>query len=393
MKFAHLGDIHLGSWRQPELQQLNLESFKKAIDICIKKEVDFVLIAGDLFDSSYPGIDILKETFSELKKLKEAKIPVYIIAGSHDYSASGKTFLDVLEKAGFCKNVHNSEQREDCLILNPTLHENIAIYGYPGKKSSLEIQELKNLKLQEAPGYFKILMLHTTLNKAKGSLPIDSVDETSLPAADYYALGHLHIDYQNENFVYSGPIFPNNFEELEELKHGFFYLIDLGQFGVTYEKIDLKLKDIEVFDLEIKNALTATEQILFELSKRDLQDKLVLLRLSGKLEKGKVSNINFQQIEKYLKDKKAYTFLKSISKLSSETEEIDVEVGKMEDIETSIIQGYISQNPSQFNSLILNLINCLNIEKQEDEKSTIFESRLFSDVKKVLNLEENGKSS
>ena len=32
MKFAHLGDCHLGSWRFPALQILNLESFKKAIE-------------------------------------------------------------------------------------------------------------------------------------------------------------------------------------------------------------------------------------------------------------------------------------------------------------------------------------------------------------------------
>ena len=31
-------------------------------------------------------------------------MPCFIIAGSHDDSVSGKTFLDVLEKAGFAKN-------------------------------------------------------------------------------------------------------------------------------------------------------------------------------------------------------------------------------------------------------------------------------------------------
>ncbi len=390
MKFAHLGDIHLGSWRHPELQELNLASFKKAVEICIKNQVDFVLIAGDLFDSAYPSIDILKEAFSELKKLKEAKIPVYIIAGSHDYSASGKTFLDVLEKAGFCKNVHNSEKLEnqDYLILNPALHENIAIYGYPGKKSSMEIQELKNLKLQEAPGYFKILMLHTTLNKAKGSLPIPSVDELMLPKADYYALGHLHIDYQDENFIYSGPVFPNNFEELEELKHGFFYLVNLEKGNLTYEKISLKLKEIEIVDLEIKNALTATEQILFELSKRELENRIILLRLSGKLEKGKISNIDFKKIEDYAKNKKAYAFLKSASKLSSETEEVTVEVDNMEDIESAIISKYSKESPSSFNKFIPSLINSLSLEKQDDEKSAVFESRLTDEVKKILNLKE-----
>jgi DNA repair exonuclease SbcCD nuclease subunit len=42
--------------------------------------VEFVLIAGDLFDSAYPPIEILKETFSQFKKLKESGIPCFIIA-------------------------------------------------------------------------------------------------------------------------------------------------------------------------------------------------------------------------------------------------------------------------------------------------------------------------
>ncbi len=56
MKFAHLADCHLGSWKREELRKLNLESFRKAIDICIERKVDFVLIAGDLFDTAYPRL-------------------------------------------------------------------------------------------------------------------------------------------------------------------------------------------------------------------------------------------------------------------------------------------------------------------------------------------------
>jgi hypothetical protein len=215
MKFSHLADCHLGSWRQPELRQLNLESFKKAIDISIKEKVSFVLIAGDLFDSAYPPVEILEQTFGELKKLKDSGISCYIIAGSHDYSASGKTFLSVLEKAGFCQNIHQQEQIRGKLYLNPTIHENIALYGYPGKKSGLEIQELRDIKLQVSPGFFRVFAMHTCIEPAIGNLPIDSISPSALPEADYYALGHLHVNYSRDRFVYAGPTFPNNFSELE----------------------------------------------------------------------------------------------------------------------------------------------------------------------------------
>jgi hypothetical protein len=223
VRFAHISDVHLGGWKQQQLQDLNFQSFRKAIDTCIDRKLDFILIAGDLFDSAYPPIEILKETFAEFKRLKEAKVPCFIIAGSHDYSISGKTFLDVLEKAGFCKNVMNIEETEDKIILNPTVYSGVAIYGYPGKKSGLEIPDLRKIKINDAPGMFKIIMLHTTLDKAKGTLPIDSIESDLLPPADYYALGHLHIDFQYQNFIYPGPVFPNNFQELEDLHHGSFY--------------------------------------------------------------------------------------------------------------------------------------------------------------------------
>ena len=100
MKFAHLGDCHLGGWRQPELKELNLKSFQYALAECINERVNFILIAGDLFDSAYPPIEILKETFAQFKRLKDAGIPCFTIAGSHDYSVSGKTFLE------FCSHLN-----------------------------------------------------------------------------------------------------------------------------------------------------------------------------------------------------------------------------------------------------------------------------------------------
>lgn len=386
MKFAHLGDCHLGSWRVPALQQLNLESFKKAIEICIKEKVDFVLISGDLFDSAYPPIEILKEAFSELRKLKESGVKCFIIAGSHDFSVSGKTFLDVLEKAGFCRNVFNSELRQDSIILNPEIINSVAVYGYPGKKAGLEIPELRKIKLQTAPGFFKILMLHTSIKGAIGSLPIDSISENELPEADYYALGHLHIDYAENKFVYSGPIFPNNFQELEELKHGSFYIVNVNNNLMNYSKIDLNLKEIEVIDMEITNSLVATEKILFELEKRNLADKVVMLKLSGKLEQGKTSSINFKQIEDYVAGRKAFAFLKSISQLSMEEAHLDIHVSDMDKIEETIIKEYTEKNPSQFTRFINPLINSLSLEKQEDEKSSVFEERLISEINKVLEL-------
>lgn len=383
VRFAHISDVHLGGWRQQPMQDLNFESFRKAVEVCINSRLDFILFAGDIFDSAYPPIEILKETFAEFKKLKEARIPCYIIAGSHDYSVSGKTFLDVLEKAGFCKNVARIEEHEEKIVLNPVVHEGVAIYGYPGKKSGLEIQDLRKVKLNEAPGMFKIFMLHTTIDKAKGGLPIDAIETDLLPKADYYALGHLHIDFKHENFIYPGPIFPNNFAELEDLNHGSFYLVDTESAN-PLEKVRLNLKEIVKIELEIKNAQEGNSQIIQELEKHNLEDKIILLRIRGELEQGKNSDIKFSRIEEYTKNKNAYFLLKNTHDLKAKESDFEINIRNNENVEEETIKIYSEQNYSEFNDLIPHLMNSLCLEKQEDEKTEVFTNRVLEEARRIL---------
>ncbi|MFH1506759.1 MAG: metallophosphoesterase, partial [archaeon] len=75
MKFAHIADCHVGSWRDPKLKDVSIDAFIKAIDLCIEKQVDFVLISGDLFHTALPGIDSLKTVVKKLKGLQNKEIP------------------------------------------------------------------------------------------------------------------------------------------------------------------------------------------------------------------------------------------------------------------------------------------------------------------------------
>lgn len=383
VKFAHIADVHLGGWKQQPLQDLNLESFKKAFETCIREKVEFVVIAGDLFDTAFPPIDVLKESFAEFRKLKEAGIPCFLIAGSHDYSVSGKTFLDVLEKSGFCKNVAVFEEKNDRITLNPTIHKGVALYGYPGKTSGLEVGDLRRAQFNEAPGLFKIFLLHTTIDKAKGGLPIDALEVSKVPKADYYALGHLHIDFQYENFVYPGPLFPNNFQELEDLQHGGFYIVDTG-LEKPLKRIDLKIKDVVSFNIEVRNAIRATEQILSELEKQDLEDKIVLLRIHGILESGKHSDIKFARIEETAKKKGAFFLLRNTHDLKTKEAEIATEISETENIEEESIKKYSEQNPAAFNKFIPQIMNALSTEKQEGETTESFTNRLLDETKKIF---------
>jgi DNA repair exonuclease SbcCD nuclease subunit len=394
MKFAHMGDCHLGSWRQPELQELNFKSFEMAIDKCIKEKVEFILIAGDLFDSAYPPIEILKRTFGEFKRIKEAGIKVYMIAGSHDFSVSGKTFLDVLEKGGFCEICKYDESLEgESIKLEPLKYKNFEIFGYPGKKSGMEVEDLKKILLPAENTNFRILMLHTSLREAVGDLPIETISMNSLPRADYYALSHLHINFEkkvkDKPIIYSGPIFPNSFSELEDLCYGRFYIVRVEGFW-EWEKVNLPIKEVLCFNIKIENALTATQEIINEFNKHELMNKIVLLKLFGTITKGTNADIDYKRITDYLTSKGIYCFLKNTNQLETNQEKIEVKLpvsGEMNKVEEVLVEQYSKDNPDKFNELINPLMHALELSKQEDEKSVIFETRLLGDLNKILGLD------
>lgn len=382
MRFGHIGDCHLGGWREPEMLTLNTQSFQHAVDKFIKEKLDFVLIAGDLFDSAYPPIEVMKEAFNEFRKLKEANIPVFLIAGSHDYSVSGKTFLDVLEKAGFAKNVFQPEDRAGSIVLNPVIYKNVAIYGYPGKKSALEVEEIARIKLNDAPGLFKILMLHTALRDAVGSLPIPAVDQDKLPPVDYVALAHLHVRYERKNRVYCGPLFPNNVLELEELKGGSYYIADTKG---KIERHEIRLKEVILLEMDIADETNVEEILRTKLASNAIKDAVVILKLKGTMASGQLSNLNIAQLESLVRKEGAYSVLRDTSRLYTRDMEIGLEQ-QTEHVEHKLISRFKEEHPSQFNELIETLVHALGIEKKEDERTQIYEARLLGEINKLLEI-------
>ena len=126
-----------------------------------------------------------------------------------------------------------------------------------------------------------------------------------------------------------------------------------------------------------------------EIDKRNIEDKIILLRIKGELERGKNSDIKFQKIEEYVKNKGAYFLLKNIHDLKTKEVELEIEVKDSENIEEETIKLYSEKNPSDFNTLIPSLINTLSIEKQEGERTDVFEKRLLESAKKVLGINDN----
>ena len=395
VRFAHLADCHLGGWKIPEMESISLETFEKAIESCINQKVDFVLIAGDFFDNALPSIDTLKLAALKLKELKDNGIRCYIIAGSHDYSASGKTFLDVLENAGLCINVSNNNEQG----LNILEEENFVIAGISGKKIGMEQEMIRALKKPDLSKYekLKILMLHTTISGSEPNEMMKSIGASEIPSGfDYYALGHIHKVFNKKIderlIVYPGPLFPNNFSELEELGNGKFVIATYQDGKIEAEMQEIRLKETKAIEINAdgKGPEIVTSEILGALRKEEMMDKVLLLRVEGTLSRGKTSDVDFNEVGKEFERQKGYCLLKNISKLESPEFKVNVmvEASSMEEIEKEVIEKNKSIVQTDFDAKMNELLRGLDIEKMEGETKDTFENRIIDGMSKIFEIKE-----
>ncbi|MBU4501646.1 MAG: DNA repair exonuclease, partial [Nanoarchaeota archaeon] len=374
MKFAHMADVHIGGWREQELKELGIKALKKAIRKCIESHTAFILISGDLFNTALPAIELMRETAAILREAKDHNISIYMIPGSHDFSPSGKTMLDVLEKSGLIEIVGKFDENGKLKFIEDKTGAKIT--GLLGKKGGLEIkdyQELDKTHLESEQG-FKIWMFHTALTefKPENMDKMDSMSSASLPKNfNYYAGGHVHYIFQkkqeNSLITFPGALFPNNFKELEEFNHGGFYIVDDK---LNYEYIPIKVKDVQTyfFDANDKTPEDLKQEILNTI--KNYEDKIVTIRIEGMLSAGKPIDINFKEIINQLDS--AYYVLKNTSKLTTkEYEEIESDKGNVEEIEQKLIaenigkMGFMSEEHEK--RLTEELMDVLNKEKEEGE--------------------------
>ena len=399
MKYAHLADLHLGSWRDEKMRTLSTNAFLIAIDQCIEENVDFILFAGDLFNTSLPALDTLKIVTKKLKELHDKQIPLYVIPGSHDFSPSGKTMIDVLENAGLLINVHKGEVIDKSLHLKFTTDQKTGakITGILGRRGLLDRNYYENLVLEETESY-KIFMFHTSVTEL---MPIDLEMVESQPLSTfpkgchYYAGGHIHHPnlVETEDYVasYTGSLFPVNFHELEKFGRGGYYIITYEN---NHQEVTWKaLEPMKHQGLSLNCANKSPEMITFEIlnnfNNLDLKDTLITIKLKGKIQNGNVSDINFKHIFEQLYNQGAYFVMKNTNKLQSENfQEMKISNTDPEFVEEEIIKKHLQQQDlfdkeKEF-ELTKQLISTLNTTKKEGEKVSDYNKRVIEEIKKSI---------
>jgi len=423
-KFAHIADCHLGAWRDLRLRELNMKAFQTALDKCLEENVDFIILAGDLFHVNIPNLDTVKRTVEKLKEVRDAGVKIYAIYGSHDYSPNTVSMVDILSSAGLFQKVVEGEVVEDRLVLKffQDAETGAKIVGLSGRSGALErkyfdILDTKNL--QKEPG-FKIFVFHSAISELKpvAMAFLQGVPLSNLPKAfNYYAGGHIHkrIEEAVEGYgliAYPGPLFGANFTDLEETAKGErrgFYIVDFeeevkhirfietGVGEVVYEEIDGEKKTAKQVEKELFDLIDAV----------DAYQKIVLLRVRGVMSAGKVADINFAKARDMLVAKGAtYVFLNRRALTTEEAVPSGVIGESPEEIERRLLKeriGSFKVDPTLDKrvqrvlkrniasdagiSLARSLLSALKAEPLEGEKMRRFEARVLAEALKLLPME------
>jgi len=412
-KFAHMSDIHIGAFRQPELKDLLLNAFDESIDRCIKERVSFVILAGDIFDSNIPDLSAVRRAAEKMKEAADAGIRFYAIYGSHDFSPNYSSIVDVLDGAGlFVKAEAKSAVGGKTVLSFVQDPSGPKICGISGRKLSLDREEYAALdreKLEAEPG-FKIFVFHGALDELKPSSleMMESMPAANLPAGfQYYAGGHVHsrtLAYLpgRTNIAYPGPLFATDFDELLQLARGKergFYIVDFDRDRV--EKVSfVPIRVCEPVELHYsaqgKSSTQAANELAQLASNANVTGKVVLLTIDGELAEGKTSDIDFNMIRRRLFTSSPLSVLSSHSRLVSREMPKGLPPKPVKATEREIFESRVSSvtideprlRGEQGVSLAVALLDALKEGRKENESKGDFEERVSKSGLAVLGLEE-----
>ncbi|MBF0232423.1 MAG: DNA repair exonuclease [Desulfamplus sp.] len=195
VKFIHTADIHIDSPLKgleshedapvDQIRTATRRAFDNLIELAIEEQVDFILIAGDLYDGDWKDYNTGIFFASRMGQLNRAGIKVFIVSGNHDAASQ------ITRNMPLPENVTLFSSRKPHSIKLDNL--GVVIHGQ--SYSSLAVTEnLASKYPQNYSGYFNIGLLHTSLTGREGheNYAPCSLDDLKSKGYDYWALGHIH---------------------------------------------------------------------------------------------------------------------------------------------------------------------------------------------------------
>lgn len=244
VKFIHTADLHLdspmvGLRHLPKrifekLQESTFLALRKLTDAAIKHCVDFVVIAGDIYDGEDRSIRAQASFRNEMARLHENGIKVYVIHGNHDHLGGYRIGLDFPDNVFFFKEEIGTEvfKKEDGTIVH--------LYGFSYPERHVKERWIEKYgKKDGADLHIGILHGHSEGGSSEhGRYAPFRVGELLEKGYDYWALGHIHkkaVLSEQPPVVYPGNTQGRNRKEQGE-KGG--YLVTLSENGAELSFFD-----------------------------------------------------------------------------------------------------------------------------------------------------------
>ncbi|MEM0155628.1 MAG: exonuclease SbcCD subunit D [Thermoplasmataceae archaeon] len=298
IKFMHISDTHLGArqYMMETREEDFYDSFKEAIDIGFREDVDFFVHSGDLFHYADPSNRALTEFKNAALRIREGGKKMYVILGDHD-----------------------RPKRVDFPAANIFDHLNIILLGKDGCESTAYtkngeevticgISNMKGFRKPRLPDEYRkaeavakgaqssILISHQAI---EGYLPPDECEilRKELPVNfSYMAFGHIHdSDLQNignSTLAYAGSTEMTSTREIRSYaKNGkAVNIVALENGKATVKRIILsKVRPQFVVDARPENYLKLVEDGISKAqSSGHLKTPVVTVSISGKIDKAGV---------------------------------------------------------------------------------------------------------
>jgi DNA repair protein SbcD/Mre11 len=264
VKFLHTADLHLdspmvGLRHLPKaifhrLQESTFKALKNITDAAIQHEVDFVVIAGDLYDGEDRSIRAQAVLRNEMKRLAEKGIKVFAIHGNHDHLGGISIQFD------FPENVYFFKDQLEIAAFRKNDGTLVHLYGFSYPKRHVTERWIEKYERRDGAD-FHIGLLHGHFEGASdhGKYAPFRLSELLDKGYHYWALGHIHKSIllsQEPHVVYPGN--PQGRNRKEQGDKGA-YIVSLTEAGseiTFFETADVIWEDMII---DGKNASSFNE--------------------------------------------------------------------------------------------------------------------------------------
>ncbi len=268
MKFIHCADIHLDSpllglaqyegAPVKEVQGATRRALEELVALALAESVDFLVIAGDLYDGDWPDFNTGLFFVKQMARLNEAGIKVFMVRGNHDAESR------LTRQLPLPPNVQVMPADRPATFVDEGL--GVAVHGQSFARASVT-DDLAAAYPRRAADYFNGGLLHTSLTGREGhaSYAPCRVDTLIAKGYDYWALGHVH----RREIVHRDPwiVFPGNTQgrHVRETGSKGCELVTVTEKTVRPTHVPLDVLRWEVLELDAEGAedLDAVQERLY----------------------------------------------------------------------------------------------------------------------------------